>query len=177
VTGAVPSGSGGAGTPAIVVYTQRDRTRTLVRAAFPRRRARVLLTRTVQDFDLAFKENLVDAALVDVGGAQEDTWRVASRAREYPSVPFFGLAALRAAEGPALAQCAAYEFADMLVDGVDDGAARDIISQLSFSARFGRACRRARWRSTLRSSKRRGGSSCLTRAGLCARPRWLSFWT
>jgi AraC-like DNA-binding protein len=139
VTGSIPVVSGGAGTPAIVVYTQRDRTRTLVRAAFPRRRARVVLTRTVQDFDLAFKENLVDAALVDVGAAQEDTWRVASRAREYPSVPFFGLAALRAAEGPALAQCAAYEFADMLVDGVDDGAARDIISQLSFSARFGRA--------------------------------------
>ena len=100
---------------------------------------RVVLTRTLADFEAAFKGNLVDAAVVDVSGAHEDTWRVASRARDYPSVPFFGLAALRAAEGPALAQCARYEFADVLIEGVDDIVARDIISHLSFSARFRRA--------------------------------------
>src|SRR5207247_6249604 len=102
--------------PAIVVYAQRERARALVRASFPRRKARVVLTRTVRDFDAAFKANLVDAALVDVGSAHEETWRVASRAREFPSIPFFGVAALRAAEGPALAQCAAYAFTDVLVD-------------------------------------------------------------
>src|SRR6185436_1052607 len=95
--------------------------------------------RTLDDFDAAFKENLIDAAIIDVAAAQEDTWRAASRAREYPSVPFFGLAALRAAEGPALAQCATYEFADVLVDGVDDAVARDIVCGQSFSARFARA--------------------------------------
>lgn len=142
--GATPSssvsgGAAGAGLPAIVVYAHRERTRTLLKAAFPRRRARVVLTRTFEDFEAAFKDNLVDAAVVDVGGAQEDTWRVASRARDYPSAPFFGWAALRAAEGPALAQCASYEFADVLVDGVDDGAAREIVSQLSFTTRFARA--------------------------------------
>jgi AraC-like DNA-binding protein len=131
--------SAGAGTPAIVVFAQRERTRALVRTVFPRRRARVVLTRTVEDFDAAFKTNLVDAAVVDVGSAQEDTWRAASRAREYPSVPFFGIAALRAAEGPALAQCATYEFADVLVDGVDDAAARDIVGSMSFSTRFAKA--------------------------------------
>jgi AraC-like DNA-binding protein len=129
--------AGGAG--AIVVYTQRERVRALMRAAFPRRRTRVVMTRTLEDFETAFKVNLVDAAVVDVGSAQEDTWRVASRAREYPSVPFFGLAALRSAEGPALAQCATYEFADVLVDGVDDGVARDLVAQASFSARFAHA--------------------------------------
>jgi AraC-like DNA-binding protein len=127
------------GTAAIVVYAQRERARALVRSVFPRRRTRVVLTRTFDDFESAFKDNLVDAAIVDVGGAQEDTWRVASRAREYPSVPFFGLASLRAAEGPALAQCASYEFADVLVDGVDDGVAREIVAQASFSVRFARA--------------------------------------
>lgn len=126
-------------TPAIVAYAQRDRTRQLMKSAFPRRKTRVIMTRTFEDFDTAFKTNLVDAAVVDVGGAQEDTWRVAALAREYPSIPFFGLAALRAAEGPALAQCATYEFADVLVDGVDDEAARDLVQQLSFSARFARA--------------------------------------
>jgi AraC-like DNA-binding protein len=137
-----PQTGGGAtagGSPAIVVYAQRERARALVRAAFPRRRARVILTKSRDDFELAFKLNLVDAALVDIGGAQEETWRVAALAREYPSAPFFGLAALRSAEGPALAQCATYEFADVLVDAVDDAAARDIVSRQSFSARFARA--------------------------------------
>jgi AraC-like DNA-binding protein len=132
----VPSG---AGTPAVVVYAHRERARALVRAAFPRRRTRVVLTRTLADFDAAFKENLVDAAVIDVGAAQDETWTVASRAREYPSIPFFGLAPLRASEGPAIAQCAVYEFADVLADGVDDGVARDLVAHLAFSARFARA--------------------------------------
>lgn len=139
-SGGGTSGSTGAGAmPAIVVYAQRERARNLAKAAFPRRKTRVVMTRSVDDFDLAFKTNLVDAAIVDVGGAQEDTWRVASLAREYPSIPFFGLAALRAAEGPALAQCAAFEFADVLIDGVDDSAARELVHHLSFSSRFARA--------------------------------------
>jgi AraC-like DNA-binding protein len=125
--------------PAIVTYAHRDRSKALVKAAFPRRKARVLAARSYDDFDAAFKSNLVDAALVDLGGAQEETWRVASLAREYPSVPFFGLVALRAAEGPALAQCAALEFTDILVDGVDDGVARELVQRSCFSTRFARA--------------------------------------
>jgi AraC-like DNA-binding protein len=128
-----------AATPAIVIFAQRARSRALIKDIFPRRRMRAVLARSLEDFEAAFKVNLVDAAVVDVGAAQEDTWRVASLAREYPSVPFFGLAALRAAEGPAIAQCASYEFADVLVEGVDDGAARDIVMHASFSARFARA--------------------------------------
>jgi AraC-like DNA-binding protein len=125
--------------PAIVLYAQRERTRALMKTAFPRRRARVLVTRSVVDFQAAFKSELVDAAVVDIGSAHEDTWRVASLAREYPSIPFFGLAALRTADGPALAQCAAYEFADVLVDGVDESAAREVVQPLAFSSRFARA--------------------------------------
>jgi AraC-like DNA-binding protein len=143
LVGAAPtisaSGSSASATPAIVAYAQRDRTRTMLRAAFPRRRARVILTRTLEDFEAAFKTNLIDAAVVDVSSAQEETWRVAGLARDYPSAPFFGLAALRAAEAPALAQCATLEFTDVLVDGVDDNVARDIVHQQTFSARFARA--------------------------------------
>jgi len=137
---AVVNATGSSGdVPAIVAYAHRERARTLLKNAFPRRRARLLLTRTPEDFDEAFKTSLIDAALVDVTGAQEDTWRVAARAREYPSAPFFGLAALRAADGPALAQCAAYEFADVLVDSVDDEVARDLVMTASYSVRFARA--------------------------------------
>jgi AraC-like DNA-binding protein len=125
--------------PAIVAYAHRDRTKTLLKTAFPRRKARVVAARSFDDFDAALKANLVDAALVDLGAAQEETWRVAALAREYPSIPFFGLVALRAAEGPALAQCAACEFTDVLVDGIDDGVARELVQRSSFSTRFARA--------------------------------------
>lgn len=138
-----PAASGpppaGPGVQSIALFVQRERARSIMKAAFPRRRTRVLLARTPADFDAVFKATLVDAAVVDVGSAHEDTWRAASLAREYPSVPFFGLSALRAAEGPALAQCASYEFADVLVEGVDDTAAREIVTHLGFSARFARA--------------------------------------
>lgn len=127
--------------PSIVAFLHRERTRTLVRAAFPRRRTRVLVARNAVEFGAAFKETLVDAAVVDVGSAQDDTWRAASLAREFPSVPFFGIASLRAGEGPALAQCAAYDFADVLVDGVDDAAARELLGRMTFSARFAGALR------------------------------------
>jgi AraC-like DNA-binding protein len=131
--------TGGGATPAIVVYAQRERARTLVRTAFPRRKTRVVVTRTPEDFEAAFRTNLVDAAIVDIGSAQEDTWRAAAFAREFPTVPFFGLAPLRVAEGPSLAQCVAFEFADVLVDGVDDEAARELVARASYTSRFAAA--------------------------------------
>jgi len=143
VTSPTTSGANGptpaAGSPAVVVFAQRERAKAMVRGAFPRRRVRMVLARSIDDFETAFRANLIDAAVVDLGGAQEETWRVASLAREYPSVPFFGLIPLRAAEGPALAQCAMLEFADVLIDGVDDSVARELVHHVSFSARFARA--------------------------------------
>src|SRR4051794_28475884 len=116
-----PPGGGGARAalppPLVVAYTTRDRARALLRAAFPRRRARLMLTKTPEEFEAAFRVALVDAALVDVAGGTEDTWRAAGLAREFPSVPFLALSALRAAEAPALAQCAALDFADVIVEG------------------------------------------------------------
>ncbi len=127
--------------PSIVVFLQRERTRQLVKSAFPRRRGRVLVTRNASDFAAAFKVTLIDVAIVDVGSAHDETWRAASLAREYPSVPFFGVASLRAGEGPALAQCAAYDFADVLVDGVDDVVTRDLLGRVTFTSRFADALR------------------------------------
>ena len=125
----------------IVVFAPRERTRALVRTAFPRRRCRVVFARSASDFGEAFRKELVDAALVDVASTHDDTWRVAALAREFPSAPFFALATLRAAEGPALAQCAELEFADVLVEGIDDECARDIVAKRGFSSRFADALR------------------------------------
>jgi AraC-like DNA-binding protein len=136
-------------TPSILVYAQRDRARAMVRAIFPRRKHHVIVTRTSAAFELAFRQALIDAAVVDVnngttngngaGGVAEDTWRVARMASEFPSVPFFGLLSLRASDATALTQCASCEFSDVLVEGVDDSVARDIVNRASFSARFARA--------------------------------------
>jgi AraC-like DNA-binding protein len=125
----------------IVAYAPRERTRALLRAAFPRRRFHVNVARTAADFTAVFHNELVDAALVDVGSPSDETWGAAALAREFPSAPFFGLSSFRATDGPALAQCASLEFADVLVDGIDDECVRDIVARRGFTARFTDALR------------------------------------
>jgi AraC-like DNA-binding protein len=125
--------------PTVLLYSTRERTRALMRSAFPRRRARLVVVKTAEEVDAAFRATLVDAAIVDLAGASDDTWRAAAMAREFSSIPFFGLTALRASESPALAQCAALDFADVLVENVDDGIARDLVLRHAFSTRFNAA--------------------------------------
>jgi AraC-like DNA-binding protein len=122
--------------PLVVVHTTRERARALLRTAFPRRRARLVLTRTSEELDATFRTSLVDAAIVDLSSAGDDTWRAAALAREFPSVPFFGLSALRASEAPALAQCAALDFADVVIESVDDAVCREMVLRRAFSTRF-----------------------------------------
>jgi AraC-like DNA-binding protein len=125
----------------IVAFVPREKTRVMMRAAFPRRRCRVHFAKSLADFSEAFRQVLVDAAVVDIATPHADTWNVAALAREFPSAPFFGLTSLRASDGPAVAQCAELEFADVLVEGVDDQCARDIVACRGFSARFADALR------------------------------------
>jgi AraC-like DNA-binding protein len=122
--------------PTVVLHTTRERARALMRAAFPRRRARLVLARTAEELDALFRASLVDAAVVDLASAGEDTWRAAALALEFPSVPFYGLTSLRPAEAPALAQCATLQFADVLVEAVDDAVHRDLVLRHAFSTRF-----------------------------------------
>lgn len=127
--------------PTIVVFTPRERVRAMIKTAFPRRRCRVVLARSAADFDDAFRRELVDAALVDLASGHEDTAAVSALARDFPSAPFFGLSALLGGDGPAIAQAAALEFADVVVEGVDDSSARDLVARHGFSARFTAALR------------------------------------
>jgi AraC-like DNA-binding protein len=100
-------------TPSILVFAQRERTRSMARAIFPRRRHHVVMTRTVAAFEDAFRATLVDA--------------------------FFGFLSLRASDAQVLGQCVACEFCDVLVEGVDESVARDLVIRDSFTARFARA--------------------------------------
>ncbi len=122
--------------PVVVLYSARDRARTVARAAFPRRRARLLLAKTPEELEQTFRKSLVDATIIDLAGAGEETWRAARLAREFPSMPFFGLTTLRASESPALAQCATLDFADVLVESVDDTVLRHLVLRQAFSTRF-----------------------------------------
>lgn len=134
-------GAGAVPAPAIVVHTGRERVRTMARAAFPRRRGRLVIARSTDDVGAAFRAELVDAVLVDLGGSVHDAWTTAELAREYPSAPFFGVMPLRASDAPALARCAQLDFAGVVVEGIDDAALRDIVTPRAFSARFARALR------------------------------------
>jgi AraC-like DNA-binding protein len=125
--------------PTIATYAPRDRTREMLRAAFPRRRGRVVITRSATDLARTLRTTLVDAVVVDLGGAQPETWTAAALARDFPATPFIGATTLRASEGAAVAHCATLEFADLLVDAVDDGVARDLLHRTSYTGRFTRA--------------------------------------
>lgn len=133
------AGPAAGATVTIAVCAARDRARALARAAFPRRRCRVILGRTAEDLTAAFHDTLVDAVVVDVHAPSDDTWRAVSLAREFPSAPFFALTPLRPADAAVAARCAAADVADLVTEGVDDGVLRELVMPRTFTARFAAA--------------------------------------
>lgn len=125
----------------VVLYSPRDRARALVRAAFPRRHGRIVTIRSARECGTVFRTLLVDAAVIDISAPGEETWRVAELAREFPSAPFFGLSPFRAGDAPSVGRCASLDFADVLVEGVDDPLVRDLIAPHAFSTRFAESLR------------------------------------
>ena len=64
--------------PSLVVHLQREKAKAMVRAAFPRRRWRIISTRSAEELEGIFRKVLVDAALIDLGTPDEDTWKAAA---------------------------------------------------------------------------------------------------
>jgi AraC-like DNA-binding protein len=122
--------------PSLVVRLERERARALVRAAFPRRKWRIISTRSAEELEGVFRRTLVDAALIDLGAPDEDVWKAAAFAAEFPSAPFFAIMPLRPSDTPTVARCAGLGFIDVIVEGIDDNAARDLVQPHAFSARF-----------------------------------------
>jgi AraC-like DNA-binding protein len=144
--------------------------RALARAAFPRRHARLALVRTADELAKTFHTELVDAVLIDLTSGTEDTWAAASLAREFPSAPFFGVTPLRSGDGPALSRCAALDFADVLIEGIDDGALGALVLPQTFRARFAAALRDAPPALALESPLQRKTWDCVVaHAGLPVR--------
>jgi AraC-like DNA-binding protein len=130
------STTNGSTLPSLVVHLERDRARALVRAAFPRRKWKIITTRSAEELEAVFRRVLVDAALIDLGSPGEDTWKAAAFAAEFPSAPFFAIMPLRPTDSPAAARCAGLGFIDVIVEGIDENTARDLVNPHAFSTRF-----------------------------------------
>jgi AraC-like DNA-binding protein len=131
--------SGPPGGCAVAAFAPREQLRVALRHIFPRRRARLVLTRTPAELERVFRAELVDAVVVDVAHATDDTWRAAALAREFPSAPFYGVTPYRGGDGPTIARCADHDFADVIAEGVDEVVMRELVLHETFSARFARA--------------------------------------
>jgi AraC-like DNA-binding protein len=129
--------------PSILAFTTRDRTRDLLRHAFTRRKAKLQIARSAAGAATALRASLVDAVVVDLTAGSDDAWGVAAMARELPSIPFFPIVAPRLADAAVLGRCAALDVADLLIEGVDDAALRELVAPLGFTARFVEAVRGA----------------------------------
>jgi AraC-like DNA-binding protein len=114
----------------------RERARDLLKRAFPRRRARLVLARTLSEFTAAFRRGVVDAVIIDLAQATDEGWRAAGLARDFPSVPFFALAPMRVADTGTVAKCVELDFADVIAEGMDDAALADLVLPQAFTHRF-----------------------------------------
>jgi len=122
----------------LVALCKRDRARQLVRSAFPRRRAHVVHAKSAAEVEAHLVKELVDAVIIDAG-AGDDAHRLMARADEFQSVPFVLITTLLPADAPLVARAAEAGVCDVLIEGVDDAAARELVSRRAFSARFERA--------------------------------------
>lgn len=121
----------------LVAFAGRERVRALVQK-LPRRRWHVTLAADVAGFRAALRAHLVDAVLVDLG-AGDAAWHAAALAPELPSAAWFGCAAWRAADGPAIDRAARLGLCDVLADGIDDGLVAGALAREAFTGRFARA--------------------------------------
>jgi AraC-like DNA-binding protein len=126
--------------PDVVALGARDRARDILKRSFPRRRGKLTLVRTAAELGTALRSQLADAVIVDLGSPTDEQWAAAELAREFPSVPFLALTPLRPADLPAVARlCTDLEFADFLVEGLDDAVARELLMRSTFTVRFATA--------------------------------------
>lgn len=150
----------------ILVIGARERSRDLLRRALPKRRGKVTFVRTKDDLAAAMRRAMVDAVIVDLAQPGDELWSAAELAREFPSIPFFALAAMRPAELPTIARaCAQLDFADCLSEGIDDAVIRELVVPASFTVRFAAALNGAEERVGLTSDVQRRAWSLIVAHG------------
>jgi AraC-like DNA-binding protein len=125
--------------PLVVAQTRRERARSMLRNAFPRRKGRLVFARSAEEVAETLRTSLVDAVIVDIAASPEESLRTGALASDHPTAAFFGITPLRAGDTAALSDSAQRDFAGVLVEGVDDAVARSLVLRAAFSTRFARA--------------------------------------
>ena len=97
----------------VLALVRRERVRTIVRTAFPRRRAHVQLARSAIEIGEMMVKQLVDAVLVDAS-AGEDAAKALQLAAEFPSIPFMLMTGLLPHDAPLIGRAAELGLADLL---------------------------------------------------------------
>ena len=124
--------------PVVCTMLRRDRARALVRGALPRRRAQLIAVRTRDELQRTLTTQLVDAVILD-GGVGDEVGTALPLAEDFPSAPFFLITALLPSDAPLVARAVECGCADLLVEGVDDAVARELLLPRGFTPRFERA--------------------------------------
>ena len=119
---------------AVVPLLHRDsRVRNQLRRGLSRHGVRILACRSLEHLHSLYRRELVDAVVVDVSTYGTDL--AAALVGRYPGIPLFAFSAFRPDDGALLARCRAEGFTGVLVQGVDDTVAADLIAARSASRR------------------------------------------
>jgi AraC-like DNA-binding protein len=107
--------------------------RATIRRGLPRRGWRVERCRSVERLRGLLRRRLVDAVVVDVRSGGTDT--LFTLLEQFPRIPFVALSAFRPDDASLIRACRAAGVAQVLVQGVDDSAAGELILAVAASRR------------------------------------------
>lgn len=150
---------------AIVPVVHRSRAvRAALRRGLPRGAVRVVACRSLERVRWHLARELVDAVVVDVAaGWVEAAFAIAG---EFPGIPVFAFSLFRPDDGRLLASCHAGGLRGVIVEGVDDPVAGELIRRRSATAARRRALRDApRLLRLTEDIQRRAWEEVLSRAG------------
>lgn len=112
---------------AVVPLLHRDaRLRTQMRRGLSRHGIRTLACRSLEHLQSLYHRELIDGVVVDVSSYGADL--AVELDASYPGIPLFAFSAFRPDDGRLLARCCAAGFSSVLVLGVDDAVAADLIA-------------------------------------------------
>jgi AraC-like DNA-binding protein len=118
----------------VVPVVHRSKTlRSTIRQGLPRRGWRVEGCGTLERAEAMMQRRLVDAVVVDVRNRwSDDGFQLLAR---YPRIPFFAMSAFLPDDAPLIRACRGAGMAGVLVEGVDDPAAGEMIAANAASRR------------------------------------------
>ncbi len=115
---------------AVVPLLHRDaKIRTVLRRGLSRSGIRVLACRSLDHLGALYHRELVDGVVVDVSSHGTDV--ALELVASYPGIPLFAMSGFRPDDGPLLAKCREAGFRGVLVQGVDDTVAAELIAARS----------------------------------------------